>query len=441
MASQVSEKKSTFTTLVTGANSGLGFAICCRLIDEFLATRPQTQTLQLLFSTRDKRKGDATLHRLNAYFQKALREANGRTLGISRLLEARVKIEGVLVDLTELLTVKRLAEQLLSREERLDVVIWNAGITGYAGLNWPKAVWHMCTDLIHATTYPTYALPDIGLAAKWQLRGLRSTDQATAGSADEPKLGQVFLANVFGHYMLTHWLAPLFTPSSRVIWISSISATPPTFDIEDLQCLRSETAYEGSKRLTDMLVLTSELPSAAPYVSTLLDTPREAVKPKMYVTHPGVIVTSIAGLHWFISFFMVCTMHVVRLFGSPWHPVSPYKGAVSAAFVALAPPDQLSDLEARDGKGKWGSAISVYNDERVARTEVGGWGFGGKIGKVPAGSVTGTKGRYRGLQDTNEVSRQQFEEDGRRLWREMEELRVEWEERLESASLENIGKF
>ena len=152
----------------------------------------------------------------------------------------------------------------------------------------------------------------------------------------------------------------------------------------------------------------------------------------MYVTHPGVIVTSISGLHWILSFFMTLTVHFARLLGSPWHPVSPYKGAVSAAFAALAPSDQLSDLEAREGKGKWGSASNVWNEERVARTEVAGWGFGGEIGTVPVGSVTGRVGRYRQLQDTSEQSRQQFEEDGRRMWKEIEELRVEWEQRLDA---------
>lgn len=347
-----------------------------------------------------------------------------------------MKIEGVLVDLTKLLTVKALAKQLLVRGERLDAVIWNAGIAGWKGIDWPKAVWNVVTDLVQATTYPTYMKPDTGLLAKHQSQSTSPQGgKTTASVGDEPKLGEVFLANVFGHYMLTHLLGPLFTPSSRIIWISSISALPSTFSVEDLQGLQSPMAYEGSKRLTDLLVLTSDLPSTSAYASTFL--PTKAKPPQMYVTHPGVIGTSITGLNWFISLFMLGAFYLARLLGSPWHPVTAYKGAISAAYTALAPSHQLADLETREGKGKWGSAVGVHGDERVARTEVEGWGFCGDVGKVPAGSVAGKTGRYRGHGETTKESREQFEEDGRQVWREMEELRREWEGRLGSVSIED----
>ncbi|KAI7140858.1 hypothetical protein KC324_g16181, partial [Hortaea werneckii] len=223
------EEKSTFTVLVTGANSGLGFSICCRLIDEFLYTRPQSQILQLFFSTRDTAKSNDTLRRLNAHLEKTIRDANARTEGVRLLLQGRVRLEGVLVDLTRLSTVQGLAKQLLKRGEVLDAVIWNAGIPGWKGLNWPRAIWEVCTDLVHACIYPSYPVPDVGLLAKPQLQGNAAGQggKAVAGTApsrqgEEPKLGQVFLANVFGHYLLTHWLAPLLTPESRIIWISSI---------------------------------------------------------------------------------------------------------------------------------------------------------------------------------------------------------------------------
>ncbi|KAK4502544.1 hypothetical protein PRZ48_005969 [Zasmidium cellare] len=416
------EEKVTFTVLVTGANSGLGFAICCRLIDEFLFTRPQSQTLHLLFSTRDARKSEDTLRRLGKHLQKTLREANGRTMGISLLLEARVKLEGVLVDLLELRSVKALAEQLLRRGQRLDAVVWNAGIAGWKGLDWPKAIWHILTDLIHASTYPTYPIPIEGLVTKAQTE-----------ARDEPKLGQVFTANVFGHYLLTHWLSPLMDSETRVVWISSISALPETFSADDVQGLSAHMAYEGSKRLTDLLVLTSELPSTQPYVQNFLPATNhqpqaQASRPKMYVTHPGVVGTSIAGLPWLLELLMFAAFYIARWLGSPWHLVSAYKGAVSAVFAVIAHPSQLPELEQREGKGKWGSATGVYGDERVARTEVEGWGFCGRVGVVPTGSVTA--GRYRGRKETTREVREGFEVEGRRVWGELEGLRGEWEGRL-----------
>jgi 3-keto steroid reductase len=263
---------------------------------------------------------------------------------------------------------------------------------------------------------------DIGLSAKPQITG-----KQTAGSS-EPRLGQVFTANVFGHYLLTHWLSPLMTKDTRIVWTSSISALPDAFSLDDIQGLKSPVAYEASKRLTDFLVLTSELPSAKPFVQSFLPSLKESSRPKMYITHPGVIGTSIAGLNSVMEFFMFLAFLFARLIGSPWHPAEPYKGAVSAAFAVLSP--QLPDLEQRDGKGKWGSAVNVSGDERVARTEVDGWGFSGRVGNIPDGSVVGLKGRYRGLKRVTEESRKEFEEVGREVWKEMERMREDWEARL-----------
>lgn len=331
-----------------------------------------------------------------------------------------MKLENVLVDLTKLLSVKALAKELLMRGQALDAVVWNAGVAGWSGMNWPRAVKNILTDMVHATTYPTYMVSDVEVMAKPQLSA------QVQPHAEEPKLGQVFLSNVFGHYMLTHWLAPLFADSSRIIWISSISALPATFQIGDLQNLHSQVAYEGSKRLTDLLVLNSDSPATRSYVGSLLP----LAKPKMYVTHPGVVHTSISGLHPLLGYFIMAVFHLSCILGSPWHLVTPYKGAVSMVHTVLAPVDQLEDVEAREGKGKWGSATSVFGDERVARTEVEGWGFCGRPGVVPSGSISGKTGRYRGSKETTREMREQFEEEGRQVWLEMELLRKEWQERL-----------
>lgn len=414
------------------------------MIDEFLFTRPQSQTLHLLFSTRDARKSEETLRRLEKHLQRTLREANGKTMGISLLLEARVKLEGVLVDLLQLRSVKTLAEQLLRRGQRVDAVVWNAGIAGWSGLNWPKAVWDILTDLIHASTYPTYPIPIKGLKTRPQLANGKANGSLgkAGGEEGEPELGQVFTANVFGHYLLTHWLNPLMHADTRIVWISSISALPETFSPDDIQGLSAHMAYEGSKRLTDLLVLTSELPSTQPYVQNFLPAnhqQQQLQRPKMYVTHPGVVGTSIASIPWLLELCMFAAFYIARWLGSPWHLVAPYKGAVSAVFAVVAHASQLPDLEQREGKGKWGSATGVQGDERVARTEVEGWGFCGKVGAVPQGSVNGPVGRYRGRRETTKERREAFEESGREVWKGLERMRVEWEGRLGPINQEASG--
>ncbi|KAF2860649.1 3-ketosteroid reductase-like protein [Piedraia hortae CBS 480.64] len=380
------------TILVTGANSGLGFAICCRLIDDF-PKRPGHR-LRLIYSTRSSTKANETLRRLATHLKR----------------RDDVVCESVLVDLTQLRSVKALADRLVEAGQRLDRVIWNAGIAGWKGTNWRKATWNICTHFVHSLTYPTFMITDVGLKAAEQV------------SPDEDALGQVFLANVFGHYMLTHWLAPLFGPDSRIIWISSVSAIPSTFTLDDLQGLHSEVAYESSKRLTDLLILTSRLPSTRPWVSTFLPPPST----KMYLAHPGVVGTSIADLPPLLSLLMLAVMYVVRLVGSPWFPVRPYKGALSAVHLALAPASELEALEGDNGKGKWGTATDVWGRDRVARTEVGGWGFGGVVGAVPPDSETSSIARWKTWRETDSGMRERFEDLGRKCWQEMEDLRVKW---------------
>lgn len=411
-------------------HSGLGFAICCRTIDEFLHTRPQSESLHLLFSTRDTKKSDDTLKRLNAHFQKTLKAADARMPGASLLLEPRVKIEGVLADLTKLLTVKALAQQLLKRRQRLDGVVWNAGIAGFAGYNWFEAIWKMLTKPIEASTYPDFAKIDVGALAPRQLAGYGQVH-----TFEEPRLGQVFTANVFGHYMLTHWLSPLMGPETRIVWIDSVSATKDTFDVEDLQGFGATRPYEGSKRLTDLLVLSSELPSTEKYVDSFLPVSSPASssqrpsRPKMYLAHPGVAATGIAGLNAFMSIFMFMALYIVRWMGSPWHPIDPYKAAISAVYALISPDSQLPALEAAEGKAKWGSSCSVFGEERVARTEVDGWGYTGVVGaREPAGAVRAKWPGYEG--PVTEEGRKEFDGLGEKVWAKMEALRKQWEDRL-----------
>lgn len=414
--------------------SGLGFGICCRIIDEFLHTRPQSESLHLLFSTRDTKKSEDTLKRLNAHFQRTLKAADARMPGASLLLEPRVKLEGVLVDLTKLLTVKALAQQLLKRRQRIDGVVWNAGLAGWARLNYFKAIPDILTSPVQATTYPEFMVCDVGALAPRQLGGYGKVH-----TFEEPRLGQVFTANVFGHYMLTHWLSPLMTPESRVVWIGSISSLSETFKPEDLQGFTANMAYEGSKRLMELLVLTSELPSTSKYMDTFLPgSPPSTTpppRPKMYLAHPGVVQSSISGLNAFLSIFITIVLYLVQLAGSPWHPNTPYKGAISAVYALLSPPSQLPALEEAEGKAKWGSASSPFGDERVARTEVEGWGYTGVVGaKPPAGAVQAKRPRYQG--PVTKEGREEFEVLGQNVWAQMETLRKDWEVRLGSIELD-----
>ena len=61
------------------------------------------------------------------------------------------------------------------------------------------------------------------------------------------------------------------------------------------------------------------------------------------------------------------------------------------------------------------------------RTVVEGWGMGGRMGEGDVGNRIGSRKNFR---EVTREDRENFEGLGRECWREMEGLRVAWEERL-----------
>ncbi|EEQ85655.2 3-ketosteroid reductase [Blastomyces dermatitidis ER-3] len=426
--------------LVTGTNSGLGFSICCRAIDEFFATRPESKSLTLLFTSRSSKKSAETLSQLQAHL-------NGSATKY-RTCKDRVTLRPEHVDLANLLSVRALSRRLLTSLPKLDAVILNAGIAGFTGINWFKAIYLVLTDLVNAVTYPAeFTLSSKGVLVKKQ-----------TSQPDEPPLGNVFCSNVFGHYMLSHALMPLLSASEvtpgRIIWISSLEATSADLDLSDLQALNTRCAYQSSKRLTDVLALTSDLPGSSPWVDSYLSTSNPSAtaklqqnrtrnpnrttahsKPQIYIAHPGICGTGIMPLLPPLFYAMIAAFWLARMLGSPWHTISTYSGACAPVWLALTPQSVLDAAEgvyARlgGGKPKWGSSSDRLGRQSAVSTEVEGWGYGGVVG---AAVLEGDKKRRRkdGATDLTAEEKVEFEELGRRCWREMEELRVRWEKILE----------
>ncbi|KAF2264604.1 3-ketosteroid reductase-like protein [Lojkania enalia] len=424
-----------FYVLVTGANSGLGLAVGCRLIDEFLQTRPQSQSLVLIITTRDLRKGDATVRKLREHLSKICREQERKVPGIRMLLEQRVHFRQEILDLTSLVSVQKLSKRLRDTTPKLHSVICNAGIGGWEDLYWGRAVWTILTNWKSAVTWPTFKKSGVGWVTKPQIP---ITDDGK--KIEEPPLGEVFCANFFGHYLLGHYLAPLLArhppeenTRGRLIWVSSLEAYAHSLNISDIQSIPSHSPYEASKRLTDIMGITSTLPSTMPLVDEYLDyhgPSKQKTKPRIYVSQPGICGTSIFALPLILEYAMFAAFFVARWLGSQWHPVTAYKGAVSMVWLALAKQSTLDAMEAQEGVGKWGSACDRRGDERVERTEVEGWGWGGFLNERKRKT-----GRSPYARDLTPELKRRFEEAGEACWRELERLRVEWETRLEDAGV------
>lgn len=494
--------------LTRNIHSGLGFGYCERLIDEFLSSsgRDPTSHLVLIITTRSPLKTRLTIARLRDHLRDCAEDSawakaskkSSKTYDWKEQV-ARIHFLGLELDLCNLRQVYEAARKikgndgglgspdLLTSEgrprydgkgkglrniqiPRLDVFVMNAGIGGWTGMDWPLAVWTVLTGMPESVTWPAFKLAQVGATVKDQAaysnKKVGNTDSDSTqnllngnGHAFsheiEPVLGEVFCANLFGHYILGHELMPLLSSNEgradgqkgRLLFISSIEARAHHLNEDDFQGLESKGPYESSKRLTDILALTSHLPSVQkvnkPYFSvpSTNSTKKASAKaeensesrPEIYLAHPGICATDIVSMHAFLLFCMRIAFYIARLvLGSVWHPITAYKGAVALVWLTLAEQRMLDKREGRDGeegaserKVKWGSSSDRWGNERVRRTEVQGWGMSGLVGEEVE-----ALGRKKGSVDVGKEEREEFEALGVRCWREMERMRAEWEERL-----------
>jgi 3-keto steroid reductase len=294
------------------------------------------------------------------------------------------------------------------------------------------------TDWRHSVTWPTFKGSSLGRLAKPQTTTNGGVQKRRTD--EEPALGEVFCANVFGHYLLAHYLAPLLARShhghGRIVWLSSLEAYAHSFKLEDFQGLTHDLSYESSKRLTDTLVLTANLPSTSTYVHDYLSDANGVTKsilttrrsdPKLYVCHPGICATGIFPLPYILALCMEAAFYVARWLGSVWHTCTAYKGATAPVWLALSDQTILDTSEQQSGKQKLGSSTNFWGSERVEWTEVEGWGYGGIERQTPSTRT----GRWRHAKDMKASDKTEFERLGGLCWQEMERLRKEWEYRLE----------
>ncbi|KAL7622258.1 3-keto-steroid reductase [Parahypoxylon ruwenzoriense] len=451
-----------YYVLLTGANSGVGLGIGQRIIDQFLISRSLSSHLILIPTTRSVNKSRDTITSLRSHVAK--------TANISEQLRARagpdydpqtaisrVHVLGIQLDLCNLHSIYSAAKQIVHgkisdptgliddvRIPRIDAALFNAGVGGWSGLDWLEfARQFFQVGLVQCTTFPSFkkALPAAVLDQRKLLGDADAGDLETA----PPELAEVFCANVFGHYILAHELLPLLSrshpdePRGRVVWTSSIDAGHEHLDFDDFQARRCKPPYESSKRITDLICLTAELPSvqkmsASYFASSSFTTGNgdKPIKPRFYLSHPGVVCTPLFPLNWFLFFAYWCAMYLSRWCGSAWHPVEPYLGACATTWLALADQETLDFLGAH--RVKWGTSATCLGHVAPKKTEVEGWGWEGKIEDrealkqdPEAGIMRKLKGRKWDAVELTEEQRDEFEDDGRKCWAELEKLRIAWE--------------
>lgn len=298
--------------VITGSNSGIGFAIAQRLLDE---TSP-SQPLTIVFTARHLSKVVSTIGRLNKY------------LATHEFLT----YDYVLLDLGSLSSVYDAAKQLQERYKKIDYLFCNAGGGDFQGVDFLIATTQILSGLKNAVTYPRFKIE-------------------RAGRLSEDGIGWVFQINVFAHYFLAQMLLDQLKGGS-VVWVGSMEAKLGAFHPEDITLNTTPGLYETTKKYLQIMHYSLE--------------PRwRALGVKTFLTHPGICATSMFSPHLniFSAAGMMILFYIARLIGSVWHVIDSYKGSLAVVEVVLHEPS------AEEHRLKHGSAVTKTGKPFV-KTEI-----------------------------------------------------------------------
>ncbi|XP_029988186.1 3-keto-steroid reductase/17-beta-hydroxysteroid dehydrogenase 7 [Sphaeramia orbicularis] len=278
--------------LVTGANSGIGLALCERLLSE------DTGGLQLCLACRNMCRAQAA-----------------RSALLTSHPTARVAL--LQMDTSSISSVLSAAQEVRLRYNRLDYLYLNAGIMPNPQFD----VQAFFKGLFSSKIITMFATGEGILTQK---------DSVTPDGLQE-----VFATNLFGHFLLVRELEPVLCQAgqtSQLIWTSSSNAHRSAFDLEDIQHQRGSQPYSSSKYASDLL-------------SLALNTHYNKQGLYSSVICPGFVMTNLTYgiLPSFPAFLWTLLMPVfwlIRMFTNTF-TLMPYNGAEALFWLFKQKPESL----------------------------------------------------------------------------------------------------
>ncbi|KAF9912833.1 hypothetical protein EC991_008699 [Linnemannia zychae] len=374
-----SERK---VAIVTGANTGVGYAIVQRLAVE------SPVPLTIILACRNKTRAQEALTSLQEYFDTLQQKKSTKLFHYPEL-----KIE--LVDVGSASSVLAFNSRILEQHAKVDYLFCNAGILPSVGLMWGK----LLLDMVRCPM-DLFTRSDVLVQPKQHL--------------NEDGVGNVLACNVFGHYIMIKGLESALSKTEedpgRVIWTSSLTAEKASFRIDDWQGMEAEQPYESSKWVSDLLAVRlneqwegscsvtdmdsihsagagaraemlgdSSSGSESSSVRSGASTPTRRITRSMsnsaitsdqtnsnsqkkhiisISTQPGVVASGIGGLAAWIVLLRIAAHYVVRFFGERNQTISSFHGAQSNVYVALKQPVGKLDYH-----NKYGSCVGNLGKE------------------------------------------------------------------------------
>ncbi|KAJ3322241.1 hypothetical protein HDV06_003301 [Boothiomyces sp. JEL0866] len=255
--------------LITGANGSVGKGICQQLLETF-------SDIHLILACRSLKNAELTKQQLLDEFEIFPNQ-----------------IACVQCDLSDTASVFNMVQKVKERFVVLDYLFLNAGILPVERIDLLGGVGKLITDPAYvARTGGDIIVQEVG----------RQTPEG---------LGQVFAANVFGHYILVKEFADLLSASGagKIIWCSP-------------------KPYESSKRLCELISIgiNAELRERNVY---------------SFITSPGNVLSGITkGV--VNEFMILIALMIMRILFCSGINITGYNAATSALWVAKSEPEKIN---------------------------------------------------------------------------------------------------
>ncbi|KAI0743762.1 hypothetical protein C8Q80DRAFT_858877 [Daedaleopsis nitida] len=351
--------------VVTGANGGVGFGICHRLLVQLAESSPPDAQpyfnldvqdtnyadtsrgltdeyvfdpdagVTIIMACRDPKRAENARTRLYALLDEhiaKMKRGSKRETDAKKFRE-NVRLELEILDLSSVKSVLDFGRTVSEKYEYISHLIFNAGTATYSHLDLFGFVWDFLGSPVLALQYPRRNI---------QVNGVLSKDN----------LGYTWQCNVFGHYVLYRSVqnsllayARATGCSARVLWMSSIDAEPAFDPKDDWQLTKTLHSYQASKFQTELICSELEKRTLEAQETGAASSMKELIAPNGEIHHlivsPGIVATNMSSLLniplWGWRYLMIAAFFLVRTLGSPHVLMSVYAAAVATVHTALVP--------------------------------------------------------------------------------------------------------